>query len=124
MHSRLALKSRGMHHYYAFRKLQDEPDLETLTNVQVHTGNQLYNKGKTVQVHSAAYLQHKGQKVRFGFEFLDGLSHFQDYSTANKNAFSVDGKLYKLGVMHITEGFSHDWGINTEIKQCEIRMAT
>ena len=48
MHSRLALESRGLHHYYAFRKLQDEPDLETLTNVQVHTGNQLYNKGKTV----------------------------------------------------------------------------
>ena len=71
MHSRLALESKGLHHYYAFRRLQDEPDLNTLTNIQVHAGNSIYNKGKYVQIHSAAYLQQGSTKVRFGFEFLD-----------------------------------------------------
>ena len=47
----------------------------------------------------------KGIRARFGFEYLSGLSGKPGLSNANKNAFTIDGKLYKLGVMDMTEGF-------------------
>ena len=43
---------------------------------------------------------------RFGFEYLSGLSGRPGLSNANKNAFTIDGKLYKLGVLDMVEGFS------------------
>jgi len=45
--------------------------------------------------------------VRFGFEYLSGLSGKEGLSNANKNAFTIDGKLYKLHTMDMTEGFDH-----------------
>ena len=60
-------------------------------------------------VQSAAYiLDGEGQKHRFGFEFLSGLSGKPGLSNANKNAFTIDGKLFKLGVMDMVEGFKND----------------
>ena len=46
-----------------------------------------------------------GKKLRFGFEFLGGLSGKQNLSNANKNSFSLDGHLYKLGSIDIINGF-------------------
>jgi len=34
--------------------------------------------------------------IRFGFEFTGGIAGRPTVSTANKNAFTIDGKLYKL----------------------------
>jgi len=45
--------------------------------------------------------------VRFGFEYLSGLSGKKGLSNANKNAFTIDGKLYKLHTMDMTEGFNY-----------------
>ena len=40
---------------------------------------------------------------RFGFEFSGGIAGRQGLSTANKNAFTIDGKLHKLGSMEIVD---------------------
>jgi hypothetical protein len=57
-------------------------------------------------IQSAAYITDgSGKKHRFGFEFLSGLSGRPGLSNANKNAFTIDGKLYKLGVLDMVEGF-------------------
>ena len=47
----------------------------------------------------------QGKKHRFGFEYMGGLSGKPGLSTANKNAFTIDGKLFKLPTMDMTEGF-------------------
>ena len=39
--------------------------------------------------------------IRFGFEFTGGIAGRPAVSTANKNAFIIDGKLYKLESMDI-----------------------
>ena len=58
-------------------------------------------------IQSAAYITDESGKVRrFGFEYLSGLSGRPGLSNANKNAFTIDGKLYKLGVFDMVEGFS------------------
>lgn len=107
MSSRLALKSKGLHNYYAFRRLQNEEDLETLTNIKVHTGMAQYVQGKYANLNSAGFLKNHGN-ARFGFEFLEGLAWRDGISQANKNAFSINGKLHKLGVMHMDTGFDRD----------------
>lgn len=61
-----------------------------------------------MNLHSAAYISDsEGYQHRFGFEFLSGLSGVPGLSNANKNAFTIDGKLYKLGVMDMFEGFDN-----------------
>jgi hypothetical protein len=104
----LGLRSYGSHKYYAFRERQDEK-IETLTNIVVTTGASLYGQGSYVNIHSAAFiLDGEGNQHRFGFEFLSGLSGKPGLSNANKNAFTIDGKLFKLGVMDMVEGFEND----------------
>ena len=39
--------------------------------------------------------------IRFGFEFTGGIAGRPGISTANKNAFTINGKLYKLDSMDI-----------------------
>lgn len=59
-----------------------------------------------MNLQAAGYVQDsKGSNFRFGFEYLSGLSGKPGLSNANKNAFTIDGKLYKLGVMDMVEGF-------------------
>jgi hypothetical protein len=43
--------------------------------------------------------------VRFGLEILTGLSGKNGLSNANKNAFTIDGKLHKLGSIDMVEGY-------------------
>lgn len=102
------MRSYGSHKYFAFRDRQDET-IETLTNIFTTTGAPLYGQGNYVMLQSAAYISDEsGKKHRFGFEFLSGLSGRPGLSNANKNAFNIDGKLYKLGVMDMVEGFTPD----------------
>ena len=57
---------------------------------------------------SAGFIYDKdGTKHRFGFEFMSGLSGKPSLSNANKNAFTIDGKLYKLPSMDMLEGFDN-----------------
>ena len=71
------------------------------------TGAPLYGQGSHVMIQSAAYIKDEsGKERRFGFEYLSGLSGRPGLSNANKNAFTIDGKLYKLGVLDMVEGFS------------------
>ena len=71
------------------------------------TGSPLYGQGSYVMIQSAAIVEDENSiGHRFGFEFLSGLSGKPGLSNANKNAFTIDGKLYKLGVMDMVEGFS------------------
>ena len=66
----------------------------------------MYGQGSYVNLQSTGYIMDtKGTRARFGFEYLSGLSGKPGLSNANKNAFTIDGKLYKLGVMDMTEGF-------------------
>ena len=117
--SRLALRSYGRHEYYAFRERQDET-IETLTNIVITTGASLYGQGSYVNLQSAGYILDKeGKKHRFGMEYLSGLSGKPGLSNANKNAFTIDGKLYKLGVMDMTEGF--DVLQRTQIEEVHIQ---
>ena len=117
--SRLGLRSQGTHEYYAFRNRQNE-EIETLTNIIVSTGAPLYGQGNSVNLQSAAYIEDKaGKQHRFGFEFLSGLSGKPGLSNANKNAFTIDGKLYKLGVMDMVEGFDHKQ--NDQIEKVHIK---
>lgn len=102
----MGLRSYGHHKYYAFRKLQDET-IETLTNIVIDTGVPMYGQGKFVNVHAAAFID---KDTRFGFEFLSGLSGKPGLSTANKNAFTLNGKLFKLGPMDMVEGFDFNDG--------------
>jgi hypothetical protein len=72
----------------------------------ITTGAPLYGQGSNVNLQVAGYvLDTSGQRHRFGFEYLSGLSGKPGLSNANKNAFTLDGKLYKLGVMDMVEGF-------------------
>jgi len=91
-----------------------------LTNILVSTGAPKYGQGNNVNLHSAAYISDsEGNQHRFGFEFLSGLSGVPGLSNANKNAFTIDGKLYKLGVMDMIEGFDNKQ--NDQIEEVHIK---
>ena len=82
----------------------------------VNTGVPIYGQGKYVNIHSAGLVTNsKQEKVRFGLEFMEGLSHYKGLSHNTKNAFSVDGKLTKMGTMHM-EGFDEHADHLKEIK--------
>ena len=66
-----------------------------------------------VSLHTAAMIDGK----RFGLEFQEGLAHNEE-SVANKNAFTIDGKLFKLGIMHIVEGMHSD--NNPELRSLKV----
>lgn len=68
----------------------------------------MYGQGKYANLHAAGMVTGPdGKKFRFGFEFLSGLSGKPGLSNANKNAFTIDGKLHKLHTMDMTEGCDH-----------------
>lgn len=68
----------------------------------------MYGQGKYANLHAAGMIDGpNGEKVRFGFEFLSGLSGKAGLSTANKNAFTINGKLHKLQTMDMVEGCNH-----------------
>ena len=105
--SRLGLRSFGHHKYYAFRQLVDV-DQESFTNMIVQAGAPMYGQGKYANLHAAGWVEGPGgEKVRFGFEMMSGLSGKPGLSTANKNAFTINGKLHKLPAMDIVEGCNH-----------------
>ena len=79
----------------------------------ISTGVPLYGQGSFVIVQAAEVLQ--GQGVRFGLEILTGLSGKNGLSNANKNAFTIDGKLHKLGSIDMIEGYEK--GQTSEIKK-------
>ena len=61
-----------------------------------------------IHINSGAFITGPdGQKHRFGFEYLGGLSAKKGLSNANKNAFTIDGRLFKLPSLDMVEGF-HD----------------
>ena len=91
----------------------------------VNTGVPIYGQGKYVNIHSAGMVKNsKGEDVRFGLEFLEGLSFRKGLSHNSKNAFSANGKLTKLGVMHM-EGFDehadHLKEITVKGDQCDFK---
>ena len=85
---------------------------ETLTNIVTTTGVPLYGQGRYMHILSAGMVDNK----RFGFEFLGGLSGNKAHSSANKNHFTLDGKLYKLGAMDIVDGMNEGFAISKTIK--------
>lgn len=86
-----------------------DEDVETMTNIVISAGAPMYGQGKYANLHSAAMIDGpNGEKVRFGFELLTGLSGKPGLSTANKNAFTINGKLHKLQTLDIVEGLNHD----------------
>ena len=116
--SRLGVRTKGKHQYYAFRQPQDE-NIEALANIMISTGVPLYGQGSFVVVQAADFLE---SKERFGLEILLGLSAKPGLSNANKNAFTIDGQLHKLGSLDMVEGFEK--GQTSEIKKAHFVSRT
>jgi len=66
----------------------------------VSSGMPLYG-GKGISYHLSAggYFEVEGFRLRFGLELLVGASAVEGVSNANKNAFTINGKLHKLGAV-------------------------
>ena len=82
----------------------------------------MYGQGISIQLQAAGFLDKDDgyEDKRFGFEFSGGIAGRPGLSSANKNAFTIDGKLHKLGSMEIV-----DFGprvAEDDLKKLHIRM--
>lgn len=104
----LGLASKGNHDYYGWNTEMKEKDLETFTNVITYAGVPSMVKGPYLSLTGAGWATRKsdGHKVRLGLMFQDGLAKHEGIANSNANAFTIDGKLFKLGTMRIGEGFN------------------
>jgi hypothetical protein len=108
--SLLWLRSQGKHRYNENRHMVDY-NIETLTNMVVSTGVPMYGQGRFLHLLAAGFISLNGETKRFGLELLLGLSGKEGISTANKNHFTLDGKVYKLGAVDIVKGMAEDFSI-------------
>jgi hypothetical protein len=102
--SRLGLVSEGKHDYTMRHHKVPEDKQQTLTNIIIQSGAPLYGQGNSIMIQAAGWIG----GTRFGFEFTGGIAGREGVSTANKNAFTLDGKLYKLEPMDIQGDASPD----------------
>ena len=78
-------------------------------------------QGKYINLIAGGKAKDQNENVfRFGFEFDYGLAFRPGLSNANKNAFTVNGTLYKLHTMEIVKGYHPNQ--HEEIRSIHIKM--